>query len=140
MTSLEAFELDGVVESAPTFQAASFNGNVQITGSFTSGQASALANELKYGSLPVRFVPQSVQTVSATIGKDSLKAGLLAGVGGIILVLLYMIGYYRALGLIVLLFPDGRLPGPRWRWFVGAYLAIGAVWLGGAYLLSVGTK
>jgi len=42
-----------------------------------------------------------------------------------------------ALGLIVLLFPDGRLPGPRWRWFVGGYLAIGAVWLGGAYLLSV---
>jgi hypothetical protein len=42
-----------------------------------------------------------------------------------------------AVGLIVLLFPDGRLPGPRWRWFVGAYLAIGAVWLGGAYLLSV---
>jgi hypothetical protein len=41
------------------------------------------------------------------------------------------------LGLIVLLFPDGRLPGPRWRWFVGAYLAFGAVWLGGAYLLSV---
>jgi hypothetical protein len=44
--------------------------------------------------------------------------------------------YIVALGLIVLLFPDGRLPGPRWRWFVGAYLAIGAVWLGGAYLLS----
>lgn len=45
--SLEAFELDGLVESAPTFQAASFNGNVQITGSFTRSQASALANELK---------------------------------------------------------------------------------------------
>ena len=58
---------------------------------------------LKYGSLPVRFTPQSVQTVSATIGKDSLRAGLLAGIGGIILVLLYMIVYYRALGLIVVL-------------------------------------
>jgi len=43
-----------------------------------------------------------------------------------------------ALGLIVLLFPDGRLPGPRWHWFAGAYLAVGTVWLGGAYLLSVG--
>jgi preprotein translocase subunit SecD len=100
--SQEAFELDGVVESAPDFQAASFNGNVSITGSFTSSQASALANELKYGSLPVRFVPQSVQTVSATIGKDSLKAGLLAGLGGILVVMLYMVLYYRALGLVVL--------------------------------------
>ena len=66
-----------------------------------SGQCQ-LALELKYGSLPVRFVPQSVQTVSATIGKDSLRAGLLAGIGGIIVVMLYMLLYYRALGLIVL--------------------------------------
>ena len=100
--SLEAFELDGLVESAPTFQAASFNGNVQITGSFTSSQASALANELKYGSLPVKFVPQTVETISASIGKDSLKAGELAGIGGLIVVMLYMIFYYRALGLVVL--------------------------------------
>jgi preprotein translocase subunit SecD len=100
--SLEAFELDGLVESAPTFQAASFNGNVQITGNFTSSQASALANELKYGSLPVKFVPQTVETVSASIGKDSLRAGLLAGIGGLIVVMLYMILYYRALGLVVL--------------------------------------
>jgi preprotein translocase subunit SecD len=104
--ALEAFELDGVVESAPAIEAASFNGTAVISGStaapFTSRQASNLALVLKYGSLPVRFTPQSVQTVSATIGKDSLKAGLLAGIGGIILVLLYMIGYYRALGLIVL--------------------------------------
>jgi preprotein translocase subunit SecD len=105
--SLEAFELDGVVESAPTIQAASFNGTAVISGSttapFTSKAASDLALVLKYGSLPVRFTPQSVQTVSATIGKDSLKAGLLAGLGGIALVLLYMILYYRALGLIVVL-------------------------------------
>ena len=100
--SMEAFELDGVVESAPDFQAASFHGTAVISGSFTSSQASDLANVLKYGSLPVRFVPQSVQTVSATIGKDSLKAGLLAGIGGIVVVLLYMIAYYRLLGLVVL--------------------------------------
>lgn len=100
--SLEAFELDGVVESAPTFQASSFNGSVQISGNFTGSQATALADELKYGALPVRFVPQSVETVSATIGKDSLRAGLLAGLGGIIVVMIYMILYYRALGLVVL--------------------------------------
>ncbi len=105
--ALEAFELDGVVESAPAIEAPSFSGTAVISGStaapFTSSQASNLALVLKYGSLPVRFTPQSVQTVSATIGKDSLKAGLLAGVGGIILVLLYMIVYYRALGLIVVI-------------------------------------
>ncbi|HET9078516.1 MAG TPA: protein translocase subunit SecD [Acidimicrobiales bacterium] len=104
--SLEAFELDGLVESAPTIQAQSFHGSAVISGSsaspFTQSQASALANELKYGSLPVRFVPQSVQTVSATIGKDSLRAGLLAGIGGIAVVMIYMLLYYRALGLIVL--------------------------------------
>jgi preprotein translocase subunit SecD len=104
--SLEAFELDGVVESAPTIQAQSFtNGSAVISGStsdpFTESQANTLAIELKYGSLPIRFTPQSVQTVSATIGKDSLRAGLLAGLGGIVVVLLYMVVYYRALGLVV---------------------------------------
>jgi preprotein translocase subunit SecD len=103
--SLEAFELDGVVYSAPTIQAPAFNGTAVISGStaapFTYKQASDLKTNLQSGSLPVRFTPQSVQTVSATIGKDSLKAGLLAGIGGIVIVLLYMIVYYRALGLIV---------------------------------------
>ena len=101
--SEEAFELDGLVESAPDFQASSFNGNVSISGNFTSAQATALANQLKYGSLPVRFVPQTVQTISATIGKDSLRAGLLAGLGGIIVVMVYMLLYYRALGLVVMI-------------------------------------
>lgn len=101
--SQEAIDLDGQVESAPTIQSSSFNGQASISGSFTSTQASALALVLKYGSLPVRFTPQSVQTVSATIGKDSLHAGLLAGAGGVIVVLLYMVLYYRALGLVVLL-------------------------------------
>jgi preprotein translocase subunit SecD len=104
-TSLEAFDLDGVVESAPTMEAASFGTSAVISGStsnpFSSSQASNLALQLKYGSLPVRFVPQSTETVSASIGKDSLRAGLLAGVGGLVVVLLYMILYYRALGLVV---------------------------------------
>jgi preprotein translocase subunit SecD len=100
--SLEAIELDGVLESAPQIEQANFNGTAQITGSFTESQASALATELKYGSLPVRFTPQSVETVSATIGAASLRAGLLAGLGGIVVVLLYMILYYRALGFVVL--------------------------------------
>lgn len=105
--SLEAFELDGTVYSAPTIQAPSFNGTAVISGStsapFTFKEASSLAVAMKYGSLPVRFTPQSVQTVSASIGKDSLRAGLLAGLGGLIVVLLYMIVYYRALGLVVVL-------------------------------------
>lgn len=100
--SQEAFELDGVVESAPTFQASSFHGQVSITGQFTSSQANDLALVLKYGSLPVRFVPQSVQTVSATIGHDSLTAGLAAGLGGLVIVMLYMLVYYRLLGVVVL--------------------------------------
>jgi preprotein translocase subunit SecD len=103
--SLEAVELDGVVQSAPTIQAASFHGSAVISGAssnpFTNSQASSLALVLKYGSLPVRFVPQQVETVSATIGSDTLHAGLYAGIGGLIVVILYMLLYYRALGLVV---------------------------------------
>jgi preprotein translocase subunit SecD len=105
-SSMEAIELDGVVQSAPTIQASAFHGTAVISGSssapFTSKQASDLALVLKYGSLPVRFVPQSVQTVSASIGKDSLRAGLLAGIAGIIVVMIYMLLYYRLLALVVL--------------------------------------
>ena len=101
--SLEAIELDGVLYSAPTIESAPFTGAVQISGSFTSSQASDLANQLKYGSLPVRFDYGNINTVSATLGHSSLIAGLLAGLGGIVLVMLYMILYYRALGLVVVL-------------------------------------
>ncbi len=105
--ALEAIELDGVVQSAPVIQASSFNGTAVISGNsaapFSAKQANDLALVLNSGSLPIRFTPQSVQTVSATIGKDSLTAGVAAGVGGIVLVMIYMILYYRALGLVVLL-------------------------------------
>jgi preprotein translocase subunit SecD len=102
----EAIELDAVVISAPVIQAESFNGVAVISGGtsapFSSSQASNLSIQLKYGSLPVRFVPQSLQTVSASIGRDSLRAGLLAGIGGIIVVMMYMLLYYRGLALVVL--------------------------------------
>lgn len=96
-----AIDLDGVVESAPTINAQQFFGRGQITGTFTSRQAHDLALVLRYGALPVRLEPETVQTVSATLGKDSLSAGLTAGLVGLILVALYMLLYYRALGLVV---------------------------------------
>ncbi len=96
-----AIDLDGIVKSAPTIQQAQFNGRGQITGDFSQGEAKDLALVLRYGSLPVQLERQSVQTVSATLGKDSLSAGLAAGAIGLGLVALYMLVYYRALGLVV---------------------------------------
>jgi preprotein translocase subunit SecD len=89
------------VKSAPSLQTTSFNGSGQISGSFTEREAKDLALVLKYGALPVQLQPETVQTVSASLGKDSLHAGLVAGAVGLALVALYMLLYYRALGLIV---------------------------------------
>ena len=101
--SWEAIDLDGQVESAPAITSPTFSGSMQITGDFTQTQATNLAVVLKFGSLPVTLHPSSINTVSATLGSSSLRAGLLAGVGGVLFVLLYMIAYYRALGLVVVL-------------------------------------
>jgi len=99
-----AIALDSKVVSAPTIQQASFSRDqIQITGSFTQSEAKDLALVLRYGSLPVNLEPQTVQTVSPTLGRDSLHAGLLAGLLGLLLVVIYMIFYYRALGVVVLL-------------------------------------
>jgi preprotein translocase subunit SecD len=103
--ALQAIELDAVVQSAPAIEAASFPGGATISGSssqpFTQQQASNLALALSYGSLPVRFVPQDISSVSPQIGTDSLKAGAIAGALAVLLVLLYLVIYYRALGLVV---------------------------------------
>ena len=96
-----AIDLDGVVKSAPSLQTTEFPGEAQITGNFTEGQAKDLALVLRYGSLPVQLDRQTVQTVSASLGKDSLRAGIIAGLVGLGLVALYMLVYYRALGLVV---------------------------------------
>ncbi|MGH9085041.1 MAG: protein translocase subunit SecD [Acidimicrobiales bacterium] len=99
-----AIVLDSRVVSAPTIQQPSFQRDeIQISGSFTEGEAKDLALVLRYGSLPVTLEPQTVQTVSPTLGEDSLRAGLAAGLLGLALVCLYMILYYRSLGLVVLL-------------------------------------
>jgi preprotein translocase subunit SecD len=98
-----AFVLDSKVVSAPAIQEAIPGGRTQITGRFTADSARELANVLKYGSLPLSFASSEAQTVSATLGLTSLRAGLLAGAIGLALVLLYSLIYYRALGLLVAL-------------------------------------
>ncbi len=96
-----AMDLDGVVQSAPSLQTTNFPGSGQISGNFTEREAKDLALVLRYGSLPVQLDRQTVQTVSASLGRDSLRAGIIAGLVGLGLVALYMVLYYRALGLVV---------------------------------------
>jgi preprotein translocase subunit SecD len=96
-----AIELDGEVISAPTVQQANFTDSVQITGQFQESEARNLARVLNSGSLPVKLETEAVQTVSPTLGKDSLRAAWIAGIVGIGLVFVFMLLYYRLLGLIV---------------------------------------
>lgn len=98
-----AIDLGGTVESAPTIDEKAFNGSGQISGNFTQSEASALALVLKYGQIPVSLRKATYTTVSPTLGKKSLDAGLLAGLVGLFLVLCYTIFYYRALGVVVVL-------------------------------------
>ncbi|MCU1426189.1 MAG: protein-export rane protein SecD/SecF family, partial [Actinomycetia bacterium] len=98
-----AIELDGVVQSAPTINQGITGRTVRISGHFTSGEAKALALVLKYGSLPVQFDQRQTtsQSVSPTLGKDQLHAGIVAGLVGLGLVAIYMILLYRLLGVVV---------------------------------------
>ncbi|MDF3336324.1 protein translocase subunit SecD [Mycolicibacterium septicum] len=98
-----AFTLDSQVVSAPEIREPIPGGNTQITGQFTSDSAKELANVLKYGSLPLSFESSEAETVSATLGLSSMRAGLIAGAVGLAAVLLYSLLYYRVLGLLVAL-------------------------------------
>jgi preprotein translocase subunit SecD len=98
-----AFTLDSQVVSAPRIEEAIAGGRTEIHGNFTQAQARQLANVLKYGSLPLSFESSEAQTVSATLGLTSLRAGLVAGGIGLLLVLLYSLLYYRLLGLLTAL-------------------------------------
>lgn len=97
-----AIVLDGVVQSAPAFQTSNFSGDVQITGNFSETDAKDLATVLNYGALPVVLKPLTTQSVSPSLGKDQLRAGIAAGIIGLALVALYMLAFYRLLGLVVI--------------------------------------
>lgn len=103
-TGALAIVLDSVVQSAPEIQAATYSRDqIQISGDFTEDEAKDLALVLRYGSLPIELERQTVQTVSASLGEDSLRAGVIAGFVGLGLVAIYMVVYYRALGVVVIL-------------------------------------
>ncbi|MET9834494.1 protein translocase subunit SecD [Streptomyces sp. NPDC006385] len=97
-----AIVLDDVVVSHPYVQTAITGGNAEISGSFTQQDAQGLANMLSYGALPLSFQEDSVTTVSAALGGEQLKAGLIAGAIGLALVVLYLLVYYRGLSIIAI--------------------------------------
>lgn len=104
-TDQVAIVLDGVVQSNPAFQAASFSGPVQISGGsngFSQSDAQDLAKLINYGALPVVLKQVNVDNVSPSLGKDQLHAGILAGIIGLALVAIYMLVFYRLLGLVVI--------------------------------------
>jgi preprotein translocase subunit SecD len=101
-TKAIAIILDGEVISAPTVQTATFdNGSVQISGSFSETEAKDLARVLQFGAVPVKFDTPTVQTVSASLGEDSLRAAVISGLFGLLLVLLFLLFYYRLLAIVV---------------------------------------
>jgi preprotein translocase subunit SecD len=93
--------LDGRVISAPTINSA-ISGGTEISGSFDQATATELANQLKYGALPLSFTQATAQSISTELGAEQLRAGLIAGAIGIALVFLYSLLYYRLLGLVMI--------------------------------------
>jgi preprotein translocase subunit SecD len=102
-TNQIAIVLDGVVYSSPQVNGEIPDGRAVIEGDFTADTAKDLANVLKYGALPLAFEKSTISTISATVGDDQLKGGLIAGGIGVFLVVAYCILFYRALGIAALL-------------------------------------
>lgn len=96
-----AIVLDGEVLSAPTSNAHITNGNSEISGSFTSTTAASLANQLKYGALPLTFGVNGVSEEGPSLAGSQLQAGLIAGLIGLLVVVIYSLAYYRGLGLVI---------------------------------------
>ncbi|MBT3247847.1 MAG: protein translocase subunit SecD [Actinobacteria bacterium] len=98
-----ALVLDGQVITAPQIRATSFQRDaILISGSFDKQSAEDAALALRYGALPIELVAENTQLVSATIGEDALKAGIIAGLVGLAAVALFIVAYYRILGLVAL--------------------------------------
>ncbi len=101
-----AIVLDTVVISAPVVNSPILNGQAMIQGSeqdpFTQESATSLANSLKYGALPLSFAIQQVTNEGPELASNQLQAGLIAGVIGLLLVVVYCLAYYRGLGLVVI--------------------------------------
>lgn len=97
-----AIVLDGSVISAPRTLAAITNGQPQISGSFTQETAQVLADQLRFGALPIGFELQSQENISATLGISQLESGIIAGVIGLLLVMGYALFQYRALGGVII--------------------------------------
>ncbi len=114
-----AIVLDGVVQSAPTINAQRFDRGAEISGSFTEDEARDLALVLRYGALPVELEERQVQAISPTLGRDQLRSGVAAGLFGLGLVMIYMLLYYRGLGLVI---------------WTGLLLAAGALYVMTAWL------
>ncbi|MEY2885421.1 MAG: putative protein-export rane protein SecD, partial [Actinomycetota bacterium] len=116
-----AIALDGEVISAPVVQQAVFTGGtVQISGNFTEAEARDLAKILEFGAVPVKFAVATVQTVSPTLGKDSLRAALISGLVGVLLVMLFFFFYYRLLTIVVI---SGLVISGSLLWSVISYLS-----------------
>lgn len=98
-----AIVLDGSVVSDPSVSSAITGGNAQISGGFTQQSAQDLGNMLSYGALPLSFQEDSVTTVTAALGGEQLRAGLIAGAIGLLLVVIYLLVYYRGLAFIAII-------------------------------------
>ncbi|WP_419818894.1 protein translocase subunit SecD [Glaciibacter flavus] len=98
-----AFVLDGKVLSAPAMNGVITDGKPQITGNFDQKSAQALADQLKFGALPISFTVQSSDTITATLGAAQLQSGIIAGIIGLLLVFIYTLFQYRLLGTVTII-------------------------------------
>ena len=120
-TARIAIALDGTVISAPTVQEAVFTGgNVQISGDFSQSEARDLAKILEFGAVPVKFKVATVQTVSPTLGKDSLRAAIISGLIGVLLVMAFFFVYYRMLTIVVI---GGLMVSSALLWSIIAFIS-----------------